>query len=95
MGRMSLKAGPLTRMNSCLIYHPEGTRLLRRTATFSLAVSIIGHVLGRTVMIQREVFLMTSMDREGCCRDLFQVVSVLPTCLNGSWKLTLILNVKP
>jgi hypothetical protein len=94
---MSLKGGPLIRMNSCLKYGPEGTRFfLCRTATFSLAVPVTGHVLGMTVMIQREeMFLMISGDREACCCGLFQVVSVLPTRRNGSWKSTLILNVKP
>jgi hypothetical protein len=52
MGKMALKAGPLIRMNSCLKYQPEGTRLLCRTAAFSLAVPVTGHILGRAVMIQ-------------------------------------------
>jgi hypothetical protein len=52
MGRISLKAGLLIRMNSCLKYEPEGARLLRRTAIFFLAVPVTGHILGRTVMIQ-------------------------------------------
>jgi hypothetical protein len=75
MGRMSLKAGPLIRMNSCLKYEPEGTRrLLCRSATFSLAGPVTGHVLGRAMMIQlEETILMTSGDGEGCCSSQFKL----------------------
>ena len=52
MGNMSLKAGPLKGLDSCLKYEPEGTRLLCRTVTFSPAVPLTGHILGTTVMIQ-------------------------------------------
>jgi hypothetical protein len=56
MGRMSLKAGPLIRMNSCLKYQPEGARLLRRTVIFFLAVPVTGHILERSVTVRGEVF---------------------------------------
>jgi hypothetical protein len=49
---MSLKAGPLIRMNSCLKYGPEETWLFCRTATFPFAMAVTSHILERAVMMQ-------------------------------------------